>query len=318
MKKISYTNYGAPDVLKLTEVQIPEPKANEVLVKVEAAGVNPIDFKIRRGDMKMIAPGKFPRTPGGDMAGSVIKNGDATNKFKPGDKVFAMLTMAGGGYAEYLCVKEDLLSLKPNNLSFTEAASIPLAGLTAYQSLTKRGKPKKGSKILINGASGGVGMFALQMAKHFGAEVTGVCSARNMEFVKENGADSVVDYTQQDFTKSDKKYDIVFDAVATRSPAECASILKKGGIYVTTIPSPAIMFRQMLNPLFPKKVYGILCKPGYKDLDKLAEWATKGIIRPSVEKVFPIQESNKAHEYIETGRVRGKIVVLLPHEEDSK
>lgn len=317
MKKVIYQKYGGPDVLNVSEVAIPKPGPGEVLVKVMAAGVNPIDYKMRRGDLKMIAPGKFPKTPGGDIAGKVIKTGDSCEKFKEGDDVFAMLPMAGGGYAEYLCVKEDLLSLMPSNLTYTEAASIPLAGLTALQSLTKNKGLEKGIKILINGASGGVGMFALQIAKHYGAEITGVCSSRNIEFVKENGAGKVLDYTREDFTKSNEKYDLVFDAVATRSPGECSGILKKGGVYVSTIPSPGIMLRQLFNPFTSKKVFGIMCKPGHKDLDVLAKWAADGIIKPSVEKTFELKESQNAHQYIETGRVKGKIVILLPHDDQN-
>jgi NADPH:quinone reductase-like Zn-dependent oxidoreductase len=313
MRKISFYNYGDPSVLTLTEAPKPQPEEDEVLIKVSAAGVNPIDFKTRNGSLKYIAPGKLPRTPGVEIAGTIEKLGSAVKRFKTGDGIFAMMGMIGGGYAEYISLKEDLVSKIPSGITLQEAASVPLGSLTALQSLRDYGKLTSGMKVLINGASGGVGIYGVQIAKALGAHVTAVCSGRNMEFVKNFGADQIIDYQKNDFTKSNNKYDLVFDAVATSSPGKCKRIISKGGSYVSTIPAPGLMLQQATNFLRSRKAFGMLCKSGHKDLDFIASLITEGKIKTSIEKVFDLKDASDAHFHIETGRTRGKLIIKMPH-----
>lgn len=311
MKKITYKTYGPAEVMEITEASIPEPGSGEVLVKVMAAGINPVDYKVRNGSLKYIAPGKFPRTPGGEFAGVVEKNGDNSKKFSKGEKVFAMLNMAGGGYSEYLSVKEDLLSRMPEKWDFADAAVVPLAGLTALQALRDKGKISRGMKVLINGGSGGVGMFGIQIARALGAEVTAVCSGKNVDLVKGFGADRVIDYQKEDFTRLPVQFDIVLDAVAKSSPAQCSRIIKPRGTYITTVPAPGVMIRQLTNPIRSRKTFGILCKPGGEDLDNLANLMQEGKIKPFIEKKYTLGQAVQAHQHIETGRVRGKLALTM-------
>ncbi|TVQ09689.1 MAG: NAD(P)-dependent alcohol dehydrogenase [Bacteroidetes bacterium] len=311
MQKIIYEKYGPAEVMEVTETSVPVPAPDEVLVKVMAAGINPVDYKVRNGSLKFLTGRKFPRTPGGEIAGTVEKNGSESSKFKKGENVFAMLSMAGGGYSEYICVKEELLSRMPEKWNFADAAVVPLAGLTALQSLRDKGKISPGMKVLINGGSGGVGMFGIQIARAMGAEVTAVCSGKNMELVKGFGAHHVIDYQKEDFTQLPEKFDIILDAVAMSSAGKCSRILKPGGTFVTTVPSPAVMLRQMTNPLRSRKTFGIMCKPGGKDLDVLADLMREGKIKPFVEKSYPLDQATIAHKHIETGRVRGKLVIKM-------
>ncbi len=313
MKKIIYEKYGEADVLRVADFEINEPAEGELLVKVMAAGLNPIDYKIRSGALKFIYPVKLPRTPGGEISGIVEKTGSEQSAFKPGDKVYAMLPISVGGYSEYVNANEDLLSHMPEKNSFNEAAVIPLAGLTALQALRDKGNISKGMKVLINGGSGGVGMFAIQIAKAFGAEVTAVCSGKNTSFVKSFGADHVIDYEKEDFTKLTSKFDIVLDAVAKSSFGKCQKILAKKSVFITTIPSPTVMLRQIFNPLVNKKTFGILTKPLSKDLDFLTELIAQGKLKASIEKVYSLEQAAMAHKHIETGRVKGKLVIEMNH-----
>ncbi len=311
MKIIIYKTYGPAEVMELTETSIPSPAPDEVLIKVMAAGINPVDYKVRNGSLKFITGKKFPRTPGGEIAGTVEKNGSQSSKFKEGEKVFAMLSMAGGGYAEYICIKQELLSNFPEQWNFADAAVVPLAGLTALQSLRDKGNIAKGMKVLVNGGSGGVGMFGIQIARAMGTEVTAVCSEKNIDLVKGFGAHHVVDYQKADFTRLTEKFDIILDAVAKSSAGKCSRILKPGGAYVTTVPTPAVMLRQMMNPLRSNKTFGIMCKPGGKDLDVLADFMREGKIKPFIEKTYTLDQAPIAHKHIETGRVRGKLVIEM-------
>jgi NADPH:quinone reductase-like Zn-dependent oxidoreductase len=313
LKKVTYHKYGPPEVLSVEETSIPEPSENEVLIKIMAAGINPVDYKIRNGSIRFIVPGSFPRTPGGELAGIVDKNGPGSKFFKQGEKVFAMLGLRGGGYSEYLCVKEDLISRMPDNIDFDHAAAIPLAGLTALQALRDKGEIRAGMEVLINGGSGGVGMFAIQIARYYGAHVTASCSGKNMEFVRELGANQVIDYQKVDFTKSKKLYDIVFDAVAKSSFSKSRNVLKKEGIYITTVPDPVTMFYQITNGVRQQKAFGIMCKPGRNDLDVLVEMVNKGKLKPYLDKTYLPEEASQAHQYIETGRVKGKLIIKMHH-----
>ncbi len=311
MKKIIYNTYGPAEVMEITETDLPQPGPGEVLIKIKAAGINPVDYKVRNGSLKFITGKKFPRTPGGEFAGIVEKNGVGSKKFSQGEKVFAMLSKEGGAYSEYLCVKEDLLSMMPAQWNFADAAVVPLAGLTALQSLRDKGKISQGMKVLINGGSGGVGMYGIQIAKAMGAEVVAVCSGKNIDLVKGFGAQQVIDYEKEDFTRLPVQFDIVLDAVAKSSPAQCSRIIKPGGTYITTLPTPGVIFRQITNLLRSRKAFGIICKPGGKDLDVLSKLMEEGKIRPYIDKKYTLGQVVEAHHYIETGRVRGKLVIIL-------
>jgi len=232
MKAIVYTNYGSPDVLQLKEVAKPTPTDNQVLIKIQAAATNPLDWHSMRGEPFLVRLGGGLRKPketrlGADIAGRVEAVGKAVTHFQPGDAVFGV---CAGGFAEYACAREDRIALKPANLSFEAAAAVPVAAFTALQGLRDTGKIQAGQKVLINGASGGVGTFAVQIAKTFGAEVTGVCSTRNLQMVRSIGADHVIDYTQADFTRNGQQYDLIYDAVANRSVADIRRALSPSGI----------------------------------------------------------------------------------------
>lgn len=309
MKKVVYHKYGGPEVLTLTDAAVPQPASGEVLVKVMAAGVNPVDYKIRQGSLKWIMPGSLPRTPGGEISGIVEKAGPDSNKFKAGDRVFAMLGVGNGGYAQYVSVKEKLLCKMPNNIDFEHAAVVPLAGLTALQSLRDKGKITSGMRVLINGASGGVGVYAVQIAKAFKTHVTATCSGRNIDFVKSLGADHVIDYTKDDFTRMNVGFDIVFDAVAKTNYSKSIRVLNKKGIYITTVPNVDVLFHQLTNFLRSRKSYGMLAKPGGKDLEILARMIKEKQLNAFIDKSFSLLQASDAHGCIETGRVKGKLVI---------
>ncbi len=314
MKKAIFRNYGNADSFEIVESPLPEPSEGEVLVKVLAAGINPVDYKIRNGSMKWIVPMKLPHTPGGEIAGIVEKTNGTSSTFQPGDQVYAMLSIKGGGYSENLCVQEHLLCPMPKNLSFDHAAAIPLAALTALQALRDKGKIKKGMKVLINGASGGVGSFAVQLAKAFGAHTTTVCSEKNIEFVKSLGADYTINYQKQDFTTLQQSYDIVFDTVAKSSYKSCKKILTAKGIFISTLPDPSKILRQLLNPICSRNAFTIMVKPDADDLRFLNTLILNGKLNSYIESTYPLNELSLAHKRIETGRVRGKLVITLPHQ----
>ena len=310
MKALVINEYGPPDVLKLQETALPMPGNNEVLVRVHAAGINPVDFKIRSGSLKWVMKNKFPRVLGMDIAGVVEKAGKKS-VYKPGDKVFAMLPASGGGYAEFVTVKEKYLARIPDEINMKEAAGTPLAALIALQGLGKGGGIKSGDRVLINGASGGVGSFAVQIARAMGAEVWAVSSTRNQDFVYSLGADTVIDYTTENFTKAGTRFAMVFDAVAKSSFGKCRKILDKKGIYVTTIPGPGLMMNAGLNFMRRKKAAFIMVKPSGDDLEIISDMISRGLIRSYVQQSFLLEEGPEAHRMIETERVRGKIVFHL-------
>ncbi len=312
MKALLIREYGGPEQLTLEEVGLPSPKSNEVLIKVHAAGVNPIDFKIRNGSIKAISGSKFPKVLGADVAGMVEQN---SKHFRVGDKVFAMLNLKGGAYAEYVSVKESQLAKIPDGFGFAEAAAVPLAALTAFQSF-KKAAVKGGSRVLINGASGGVGSFAVQIAKAMGAYVVGITSKRNVDLVRNLGADEVIDYTFSDFTQSTHKYDMVFDAVATSSFKKCKRLLEPNGFYITTVPNHGLLWHRFFNLIRSKKAHFIMVKPLGNDLKILAEWMAQGKLKPVIDAVFPLKEGARAHQVLEMGRTRGKLVLeVVPSEE---
>ncbi|MBI3611191.1 MAG: NAD(P)-dependent alcohol dehydrogenase [Nitrospirae bacterium] len=312
MKAILYRRYGPPEVLEYGE--LPEPKITDrqLLVKVHAASVNPVDWKFRSGKPR-IPFLKLPRIPGLDIAGEAVRVGNAVSRFKTGDVVYGMLSaFSGGGCAEYAAVPDRNAAIKPRNLTFEEAAAVPVAAMTALQAMRDHGKIKSGDRVLINGASGGVGSFAVQIAKANGAEVTAVTSRKNTDFVKGLGADHVIDYTAEDFTKSDSSFDIIFDPVASRSFTECKPRLSPKGVYISTLPSLDTILRIVIGSIVGgKRARLVNLGARASDLELLTEWIEAGWVRPMIDKIFPLSKTAEAHAYSETGHARGKITIHI-------
>ena len=323
MKAIVYTKYGPPDVLELKEVEKPTSKDDEVLVKVHAASVNALDWRLLRADpfLVRLMDGGFlkPKNKilGADIAGRVEAVGRKVKQFRPGDEVFGDIFTCGlGGFAEYKCASEDALALKPVNLSFEEAAAVPLAALTALHGLRDKGQIQSGQKVLVNGASGGVGTFAVQIAKSFGAQVTAVCSTRNLDVARSIGADHVIDYTKEDFTKNGRRYDLILAANGYHSIFDYKRALSSNGIYVTTGGSMAQIFQAMffgpLISMIGNKKMGILSSmPNKKDLVFIKELLEAGKVRPVIDRRYPLSELPEAIRYLEEGHARGKVVISV-------
>ncbi|MDY7016251.1 MAG: NAD(P)-dependent alcohol dehydrogenase, partial [Cyanobacteriota bacterium] len=251
---------------------------------------------------------------GFDLAGDVVEIGDRATGFQLGDAIYGIASLSGGGYAEFAAVPAKSVAPKPRNLNYVEAASIPGAAITALQALRDCGKLESGQSVLINGASGGVGSFAVQIGKLLKAEVTGVCSTRNLEWVKGLGCDRVIDYTQQDFTREAARYDLIFDAVAKRSFGACKTALKPRGIYVNTLPNASLMLQSLLTALLPgKKAKLVFESPNRKDLAYLKDAIEAGKIRTVIDRVYPLSEIAEAHRYSETERAAGKIGIEIEH-----
>ena len=326
MKAIVATKYGPPDVLNLEEVENPAPKEDDVLVKVHAASVNAGDWHLLRADpfLTRLAFGLLKpkhKVLGADVAGRVEAVGKNVTQFRPGDEVFGDLSGCGfGGFAEYVCATEDALALKPADTSFEEAAAVPSAAATALQGLRDKGQIQQGQKVLINGASGGVGAFAVQIAKSFGAEVTGVCSTSKLDMVRSIGADHVIDYTQEDFTKNGQRYDLILAANGYHSISGYRRALSPKGIYVMSGGSGAQMFQAMLlGPVISmtgnKKMGNLLKKSNKRDLVVLKDLLEAGKITPVIDRTYPLSEVPEAIRYLESGHARGKVVIRMPGEE---
>lgn len=319
MKAAVYTRYGPPDVLQVRDVEKPVPKDNEVLIQVRAASVNPLDWHFMRGSPYFIRLMSGLRKPketrlGADVAGKVEAVGKSVKELKPGDEVFGTCT---GAFAEYVCTAEKDLAPKPANRSFEEAAAVPVAALTALQGLRKRGGIKSGQKVLINGASGGVGTFAIQLAKTFGAEVTAVCSTGKMDTARSLGADFVINYTKEDFTKNRKQYDRILAANGHHPTFAYRRALSPEGICVMTGGgSTAQMFEGLLlAPLLSmvgrKKIRSLLCKPNKNDLLFLKELLEAGKIKSVIDRRYKLSEVPDAIRYVETGHAKGKVVITV-------
>jgi len=319
MKAIIYTKYGPPDVLQLKEIERPAPKEDEVLIKVHAASVNAADWHLLTADIFLVRlmTGLFKpknQTPGLDVAGRVEAVGKNVIRFKPGDEVFG--DIGHGSFAEYAIGNENQLALKPSNLSFDEAAAVPVAGLTALQGLRDIGKIQAGQKVLINGAAGGVGTFAVQVAKAFGAEVSAVCSTRNLEQARRLGADHVIDYTQEDFTKSGKQYDLIFAANGYHSLAEYKQALTSKGMYVMAGGKSKQIFEVLLLGSWlsennGRRLGSISAHVNLQDLLTLKEMLEAGKMAPVIDKRFPLSEVPEAMRYLGTGHARGKVVISV-------
>jgi NADPH:quinone reductase-like Zn-dependent oxidoreductase len=320
------------DVLELREVEKPTPKDNEVLLKVHAASVNPADWHLLRGKPYIARLQLGLRKPkdsvlGCDVAGQVEAVGKNVTMLQPADEVFGSPFMHGfGAFAEWVCISEGLLAPKPATLSFDHAAAVPLAALTALQGLRDHGRIEPGHRVLIVGASGGVGTFAVQIAKSFDAEVTGVCSTRNVEIVRSLGAEHVIDYTQEDFTQSgQKKYDLIFQLAGTRSPSECRRALTSKGTLVLISgdsdrhligPVDRIIKALVLSPFVSQKMASFTVKPNKEDLQFLKQLIEAGKLTPMIDRTYPLSEVLEAIRYLEGGRARGKVVVTM--EENNK
>ncbi len=315
MKAVVINKYGPVEVLEYTKVLQPQLKPNYLLVKMHATSVNPVDFKIRKGQLRFITGFRRPKIKilGFDVAGEVVETDENVKTFKRGDRIFALISIIrGGANAEYVSIPESSAALKPANLSFQESAAVPLASLAALQALRDRGKISPGKQVLINGASGGVGTFAVQIAKALGAVVTGVCSSKNIEMVKSLSADNVIDYTKEDFTKSHNVYDIIYDVVANRSFSDCKNALTRKGIYITTVPNPSTVAHVFRTSLFPgKKATFVMVKPSGKDLDFIKELIEADKIKPVIDRIFPLFQVAEAHNYCEAGHTIGKSVIKV-------
>ena len=326
MKAIVYCDYGVPN-LKFQEIEKPTPADDQLLVKVRAASVNPLDWHFVEGTpyfMRLMGVGlRKPKDTrlGVDFAGTVEAVGKNVTKFKPGDEVFGGRT---GAFAEYVCVREGrAVALKPANITFEQAASVPIAAITALQGVRDKGKVQPGQKVLINGASGGVGTFAVQIAKAAGADVTGVCSTRNLDMVRSLGADHVIDYTKEDFTKGDQRYDVILDNVANHSLSEFRRVLNPDGRYVLIGggganegrwlgPGLTQAFNAMVLSKFVSQKMGMMLGDlNQKDLTALADLMESGKVTPVIDRTYKLSELPQAIEYLEQGHARGKVVIAV-------
>jgi NADPH:quinone reductase-like Zn-dependent oxidoreductase len=322
MKGVVNNCYGSPDVLKLAELPKPTPADDQLLVKVHAAALNPLDWHMMRGSpyiMRMSSGFGAPKDSriGVDFAGTVEAVGKNVTQFKPGDEVFGG---ADGAVAEYVVVRESrAVALKPTNMSFEQAASVPVAAITALQGLRDKGGIKPGQKVLINGASGGVGTFAVQIAKHFGAEVTGVCSTRNVELVRSLGADRVVDYTHEDFATGPERYDIILDNVGNRSIADLRRVMQPKGTLVIVGgpkgdwigPMMGVIKAAIVAPFVDQKLGFFIARLNHEDMKFLGELMQAGQLTPVIDRHYPLPEAAKAMAYLEEGRARGKVIVSM-------
>jgi NADPH:quinone reductase-like Zn-dependent oxidoreductase len=321
MKAIRFPKYGSPDVLEMTEVEKPTPNENQVLVKVYAAATNPLDWHRMRGEPFIARMGEGylkPKNPrlGADIAGRVEAVGQNVTEFKPGDEVIG--SIGSGGFAEYVCAREKFFVAKPSNLSFEQAAAAPVVGFTALQGLRDTGRIQAGQKVLVNGAAGGVGTFAVQIAKFYGAEVTGVCSTRNVDMVRSIGADHVVDYTREDFTRSGQRYDLIYDAIGNRSVFAYRRVLKPQGICViagftsfTGLISQLILGKLTSRTGGKQVVFMGMAKVSKEDLVFIKELLETGKIVPVIDQIYPFTQTADALRYLEKGHARGKVMITV-------
>ena len=323
MKAIVYRCYGTPDVLKLEEIAKPPPADDRVLVKVYAASVNPLDWHYMRGKPYIVRPMAGVGKPdsilmGADFAGTVESVGKSVTRFKPGDEVFGD---RDGAFGEYVSVRENgAMALKPTNMTMEQAAAVPIAGITALQALRDKGKVQPGQKVLINGASGGVGTFAVQIAKAYGADVTGVCSTKNIEMVKSIGADHVIDYTKEDFTQGSLRYDLIIDNVGNHSLSEYRQVLTPNGALVMVGgpsdnswlgPLTTSAKAYFVSPFISQKLIFILADANKDDLNVLRDLMQAGKLTPVIDRRYKLAETAQALGYLEQGHAKGKIIIAV-------
>jgi NADPH:quinone reductase-like Zn-dependent oxidoreductase len=326
MKAVVYTRFGPPDVLEIRDIKKPVPNDDQVLVKVRAASVNPYDWHLIRGTpyimRAMMAGLRKPKDPrvGVDYAGTIEAVGKNVTQLKPGDEVFGNRT---GAFAEYVCARADrAVALKPASVTFEQAASVPVAALTALQGLRDKGKVQPGQKVLINGASGGVGTFAVQIAKTFGADVTGVCSTRNLDLVRSLGADHVIDYTKEDFSKGAERYDVILDNVGTQPLSGFRRVLKPNGICVMiggggpnegnwVGPMSRPIKAMLISPFITQKIGMMMAQGNKDDLNTMADLMQSGKVKPVIDRTYPLSQIADAIRYLEQGHARGKVIITV-------
>lgn len=326
MKAVVHTKYGEPNVLKIKDVKKPNPQSKEVLIKIYSTSVTTAQTLMRRGIPRF---GRLflgltkPKllNPGTDLAGKIEEIGKDVKNFKIGDKVFAATDLGGGSYAEYICISEsDVIANKPENMNYDEAASIIEGATTALSFLRDSGKIKSGQKVLINGASGSIGTAAIQLAKYFCAEVTGVCSTSNTKMVEELGADKIIDYTKEDFTKNSDKYDVIFDTVGKISFANCKNVLTENGIFLSPVLNLKILFQMIWTSMFGKKkaIFSAtgLRKPDLKirDLVFLKKLIEEEKLKAIIDKKYKIEDVVESHKYVEEGHKKGNVVLSIVNE----
>lgn len=322
MKAITYTEYGSPDVLQIKEVAKPTPTDDEVLIKVQAVSVNRSDWEGLRGKPLYARIGGLlkPRHQilGSDIAGRVEMAGRSIRRFQPGDEVFGDILGRMGGFAEYVCARERALALKPASMTFEEVAAIPQAAVIALQGIRDKGQVQPGQKVLINGAGGGAGTFAVQLAKLYGAEVTGVDNTGKLDFMRSLGADHVIDYTREDFTRNGKQYDLILDLVAHRSVFAYKRALRPNGSYFFVGGSVATIFQiLLLGPWIRrttgKKIRLLAVQPNLKDMVYITELYEAGKVVPIIDRRYPLTEVPEALRYLGEGRAKGKVVITVEH-----
>jgi NADPH:quinone reductase-like Zn-dependent oxidoreductase len=333
MKAAVYSRYGPPDVLQIKDVEMPIPKDNEVLIKVRAASVNPLDEGLLKGGGRLLTGLLQPKATrlGVDVAGQVEAVGRNVTQFKPGDDVFGVcisdpqasalrVWIPQGAFAQYACAHQSALAMKPDNVTFEQASSAPVAAFTALQGLRDKGKIQPGQKVLINGAAGGVGTFAVQIAKSFGAEVSGVCSTRNMDMVRSIGANQVIGYTQEDFTKGGQRYDLIFDCIGNHSLSACRRVLNPKGICVMVGERSGrgmigilarLIAALVLSRIVSQKMVTFLARPIKEDLTVMRELMATGKVTPVIDRCYSLSEVGEAIRYLGEGHARGKVVITL-------
>jgi NADPH:quinone reductase-like Zn-dependent oxidoreductase len=329
MKAVVYHRFGPPEVLQYEDLETPTPRDDEILIRVRAASVNPLDWRLVKGEpylarLMMGIPRPKVMRPGVDVAGEVVAVGGSVTRFGPGDEVFGTCR---GAFAEYGCASESALVTKPANVTFEQAAAVPVAAYTALQALRNKGCVRPGQRVLVNGASGGVGTFTVQIAKAFGGEVTGVCSTRNVEMVRSIGADHVIDYTQEDFTRSGRRYDLIIDSAGNHPLSACRRALEPSGTYVMVggpyrgwIDFLARLIQvPVLSRLSSQKLTMVMAKGNQEDLALLRDLMAEGKITPVIDRRYALSEVPEAISYLEEGHARGKVVITMdPNREASR
>ena len=313
MRAIQYKSYGPVEVLQEVDLPEPAPGPGQILIEIDHAAVNPIDWKLRAGKLRMIHPLKLPAIPGFDLAGTVVACHPQAQKFKPGDAVYARSNKTSGeSHAELIALDEDVVALKPERLSFAQAAAIPLAALTALQAMRDRGQLQSGQRVLINGASGGVGVYAVQLARSMGAQITAVCSAANADLVLGLGAHQIIDYKTQDPLQTEKPYHHIFDAAANLHAAKARKVLVSGGRLITTVPNASVIRSLVFGNAFSSRKAGIvMVHSSGSDLEYINGIVQAGELQSPIDRTFKLSEIQAAHSYSAAGHARGKIVIQV-------
>ncbi len=312
MKAAIYYRFGEPEVIEIKEVETPKPQPNQVLIKIYACGVNPVDWKVVKGNLRMITGKKFPKFIGIEGSGVIEETGENVTGLIKAQRVFFGLDYNGGACAEFVSLNAEKVMPISDKISFEEASTMAIAGMTALQGLRDKGKIKPGMDVLINGASGGVGTYAVQMAKYFGASVTSVCSEGNFQLVKSLGADELIDYHKEDFTKKEKKYDIILDTVGSLNFWKVKKVMKKKAVYVNIAPSLILYLSSFITRFRPgRKSESFMLNPVLKDLAEVMNMIISKKIKVIIDKIFSFEETRKAFEYSSTGRAKGKIVIKI-------